>query len=172
MITFSERSFAHILPRLIQMWPEEGFRSERSAKRILATIIDKTERGRIHLDTATPRIELRTNGIRIATLYSTPWKYQKFFQKDTNVNYSAIKIRPGAVIPLRIGGAETTAYVNGARRITFRGSPNYLKLDINLNTENLPIWVERESKLTCKYCGTEPRGDEVSCRSCGANLPG
>ena len=171
MITFSERSFVHALPHLLRSWPDDGFRTERSARRILSYVLDATERGSVHLNTDTPRDELKTAGIRVAALYSTPWKYQKFFQKDTSINYSAIKIRPGAVIPLSIGGAETTAYVNGARRQTFRGNPNYVKLDINLNTEHLPIWVERESKCTCKYCGTDPREDEVSCRACGANLP-
>lgn len=171
MITFSETSFAHILPHLLQVWPEQGFRSARSARRILAYILEKTERGRVHIDPATSRQELKSNGVRVAALYSTPWKYQKFFQKSTSINYSAIKIRPGAVIPLGIGGVDTTGYVNGARRLTFRGNPNYIKLDLNINTENLPIWVERETKCTCKYCGTEPRGDEVSCRTCGAPLP-
>lgn len=171
MITFSKRSFVHALPHLLQLWPEGGFRSERSAKRILSYVLEGTERGSVHLDTTTPRDELKTSGVRVAALYSTPWKYQKFFQKDTSINYSAIKVRPGAVLPINIGGVDTTCYVNGARRLTFRGDTNYVKLDINVNTENLPLWIERESKCTCKYCGTDPRGDEVSCRGCGAPLP-
>lgn len=170
-LTFSHKSFALVLPHLLKLWPDRGFRSERSAKRILASLLDATERGRVHVDPKLPRDELRTNGARVARLYSTPWKYTKYFQQGTDINRNAIKIRPGATIAISLEGAETTAYVNRARRLSFRGNPNYLKLDLNLNTETLPIFLERETKCQCRYCGTEPASDEVSCRSCGAPLP-
>jgi len=171
LLTFSEKSFALALPHLLKVWPEDGFRSERAAKRILSSLLDATERGRVHLDPKLMRKELRVNGVRVATMYSTPWKYTKYFQKGTDLRRSAVKVRPGATMPLTIGGADTTAYVNTARRLVFRGSPNYLKLDLNLNTENLPIILERESSCACVYCGREPVADEVSCRGCGAPLP-
>ena len=42
---------------------------------------------------------------------------------------------------------------------------------INLDTENLPLFLERESKCDCRYCGTPAQGEDVSCRTCGAPLP-
>ena len=160
-----------MLPHLLKLWPEEGFNSERSAKRVFAKLLEKTHRGRIHLDPLTPRGKLRRAGVRIARLYTTPWKYTKYFQKGTDINKAAIKIRPGIILPLNIGGVDTTAYVQKARRLNFRGSPNYLKLEINLDTQHLPLWVERESKCDCRYCGAPVQDDEVGCLKCGAPLP-
>jgi hypothetical protein len=171
LITFSHRSFALVLPHLLQRWPDKGFRSKRSAKRILATLLDQTERGRVHINPYTPRSDLRNAGVKVARLYTTPWKYTKYFQKSTDINKAAIKIRPGVILPLTIGGVDTTAYVQKARRLNFRGSPNYLKLELNLDTEHLPLWIERESKCDCRYCGAPVVDDEVSCLKCGAPLP-
>ena len=172
MLTFSDKSFVQVLPHLLKVWPEQGFRSVRSAKRILSSVLERTERGRIQVDPSLHRNELQKHGVRVASMYSTPWKYTKYFQKGTDLRRSAVKVRPGATMPLTIGGADTTAYVNSARRLKFRGNPNYMRLDINLNTEMLPVILERESKCTCLYCGTEPTAaDEFSCRACGAQLP-
>lgn len=170
-LTFSHRSFALVLPHLLKLWPEEGFNSERSAQRIFAKLLEKTQRGSIHINPLTPRAELRQAGVRVARLYTTPWKYTKYFQKGTDINKAAIKIRPGVILPLNIGGVDTTAYVQKARRMPFRGSPNYLKLEINLDTQHLPLWVERESKCDCRYCGAPAQGEETSCEKCGAPLP-
>lgn len=83
----------------------------------------------------------------------------------------AIKVQPGATIPVAFNGMETSMYVDTARRLTFRGKPWFIELRVKLNTEHLPIILTRESKCACLYCGTEPRGDEESCKKCGAPLP-
>ncbi len=172
MLTFTYPHFVKYLPQLLEKWPQEGFRTLGSAQRVLASILEYTDPGEIEVPHYTTREELRVGGVRVAgTSYHTPWKYTKYFQNTTDLRKAAIKIRPGSILPVVLNGAETTAYVNKARRIRFRGKETYLKLDLNLNTEHVPIILERETKCTCLYCGTAPKSDETSCRSCGAPLP-
>lgn len=111
-------------------------------------------------------------GERIAAKsFSTPWKYQKHFDKRPYGNYSTLKIRPGATIPISLNGVDTTAHVNTVRRMRHRGSPTYLHMNLVVDTKDIPIILDRETLCSCVYCGTSPKSDEVNCRACGAPLP-
>jgi hypothetical protein len=84
---------------------------------------------------------------------------------------SALVIRPGSTLPVSLNGHQTTANVDSARRINHAGKYTHLKLTLIVNTEKLPLTLQNETKCACLYCGTEPRGNDFTCRSCGAALP-
>jgi hypothetical protein len=83
----------------------------------------------------------------------------------------AIKIQPGAMVPVSFNGNATNMWIDTARRLSFRGKKTFLEMRVKVDTENLPVILTNESKCACLYCGTEPRGDERACQSCGAPLP-
>jgi hypothetical protein len=99
-----------------------------------------------------------------------PWKYMKYLKPNMNLHQQALKLQPGAMVPINLNGFDTTMYVDTARRLSFRGKPWFVEMRIKLSTENIPIVLTNETKCDCVYCGTSPRGDETSCKSCGAPL--
>ena len=177
IVALSRRQLLGCLPDLVRLWPEDGQWDEGRRlrlARVLARLPDDDGRpiridGRISLHrlAKTGRRMLR----RRADFTTIPWKYQKYLQRGTPLRKQAIRIRPGGKLPLAIGGVETVAHINSVRRINKYGKPFYLKTDLTINTEHLPIILDRESKCDCLYCGTRPVSDETSCRACGAPLP-
>lgn len=180
MILLSQAEFRQLLPKLLRVWPVDG-KWNRVRRSMLDTVLSElapAEYRTIQLNPGITRKQLRRAGERLGAIWekdasytSIPWKYQKYLNRGTPLRKQAVKIRPGARIPLAIGGIETVAYVNSVRRIRKYGKPFYLKTDLTINTEHVPIILERESKCDCVYCGTRPTSDENSCLSCGAPLP-
>jgi len=100
-----------------------------------------------------------------------PTKWLKYINTNYDINSDAIKLQPGMTVPVTIGGVETTMYIESLRRLNFRGLPWYVQMRVNLDTENMPVFIGNESRCACRYCGTNPKGNETSCLSCGAPLP-
>jgi len=164
------------LPQLLEVWPDDGHWSARHQVRLAEVLADlPNDAGQpIHINGRIGRRRLAETGqrlVRRAYLTQIPWKYQKYLDRGTPLRKQALKLRPGARIPISLSDVPTTAYVNSVRRIQKSGRPYYLKMDITVNTENIPIILERESKCDCLYCGTRPQADETSCLACGAPLP-
>ena len=121
---------------------------------------------------------LRLAGGRIAYPLA-PSIYPSYFEKQKEApkkppgpsRASALVIRPGSTLPVSLNGHQTTANVDSARRIQHAGKYTHLKLTLIVNTEKLPLTLQNETKCACLYCGTEPRGNDFTCRSCGAALP-
>jgi len=101
---------------------------------------------------------------------AVPWRYDRYFSPNTNQHQTAMKIQPGAQVPVSFNGVNTLMYIDTARRLNHHGKPTWIEMKIKLDTENLPIILTNETKCDCVYCGTSPRGDETSCRGCGAPL--
>lgn len=101
---------------------------------------------------------------------SVPWRYDRYFNPSTNQHQSAMKLQPGAQVPVAFNGVNTLMYIDTARRLNYHGKPTWIEMKVKLNTENIPIILTNETKCDCVYCGTSPRGDEASCRGCGAPL--
>ena len=168
----------HGLNRLLSIWPREGarspaeFRRLNRAARALGTNVDPgVSRGQLRR--ALCNLQHRWAGRRAArSAASVPWKYQKYLKPSQIIRQQAIKIQPGATIPVAFNGMETTMYVDTARRLQFRGKPWFIELKVKLNTEHIPVILTRETKCQCLYCGTDPVSDEDSCRKCGAPLQG
>jgi len=165
----------HALNILLQVWPRRGARTDVECTQLqrVASALG------VYVDPRVSRDQLRKSvcnqqhrrSVRSArTAASVPWKYQKYLKPNQNLRQQAIKVQPGATIPVAFNGIETTMYVDTARRLQFRGKPWFIELKVKLNTEHLPIILTRESKCACLYCGTEPVSDEDSCRKCGAPL--
>jgi len=158
----------HALNTLLQVWPREGarfpaeFRQLRRVARALG----------VNVDPGVSRGQLRKAvcNLHHRQAASIPWKYMRFLSPGKSVRQQAIKIQPGATIPVAFNGQETTMYVDTARRLTFRGKPWFIELKVKLNTEHMPVILTRETKCQCLYCGTDPTADEDSCRKCGAPL--
>jgi hypothetical protein len=158
----------HALNKLLSVWPRDGARSPVEFRRL-----KRAARALgINVDPGVSRGQLRRAVCNLQHRYaaSVPWKYQRFLKPSQSIRQQAIKVQPGATIPVAFNGQETTLYVDTARRLTFRGKPWFLELKVKLNTEHLPIILTRETKCECLYCGTKPRGSEDSCRKCGAPL--
>lgn len=126
-------------------------------------------------DTETPvdRDQAKNAFVRIAHRQAgyAPTKWIKYINPGYDINYEAVKLQTGATIPVTIAGKETTIYIESLRRLNFRGKPWYVQMRVNLDTENIPVFVGNESRCSCRFCGTDPVGDETSCRNCGAPLP-
>jgi hypothetical protein len=168
----------HALNKLLQVWPRDGARNtaefmqlQRVASALGIEVNPRVSRDQLRRTVCSCMGREAAARCVQRSAATVPWKYQKYFRPNQNVRQQAIKIQPGVTIPVAFGGMETTVYVDTARRTSFRGKPWYVELKIKLSTENLPVILTRESKCTCLYCGTDPRGDEDSCRSCGAPLP-
>lgn len=158
----------HALNRLLQVWPHDGARSPAEFRRLRRA----AEAIGVNVDPGVSRGQLRRAYCNLQHRYasSIPWKYQKFLKPSQNIRQQAIKIQPGAAIPIAFNGVETTMYVDTARRLSFRGKPWFIELKVKLNTEHIPVILTRETKCECLYCGKKPQSDETSCRACGAPL--
>jgi len=166
----------HALNSLLAVWPREGasYTAEwRRLHRAAAAIGYPVDPGcsRDQLRRAVCNVQHRTAARQAVQAGSVPWKYQKYLKPNQNIRQQAIKIQPGATIPVAFNGIETTLYVDTVRRISFRGKPWFLDMKVKLSTEHLPIILNRETKCACLYCGTHPISDEDSCRKCGGPLP-
>ena len=183
LLAIRRSKFGSILPGLVDLWPKHGHWSPRTSV-ALANLMrvhhgsmwfHRTPRdpeGCVLVSTRVSPKQLSEVGERIAARsYSTPWRYQKHFDSNPYRNYNALKIRPGATIPIALNGIDTTAHVNTVRRMRHRGSKHYLHLNIVVDTKNIPVVLDRETQCNCLYCGTSPKGDEANCRGCGAPLP-
>lgn len=176
ILHFATSDWSTVLPLLLRVWPEPGSRWTKEGAKHLALVAKrygkpKADPETVAVSTAVDRTQLTQAGRRVAVQYSTPWKFQKFLNPSTPINKQAIKLRPGSELGISLEGHPTTARVETIRRIRFRGKWNYLKACLIINTETIPFYLDRETKCDCRFCGTSPRGDEESCRSCGAPLP-
>jgi hypothetical protein len=169
----SKTDFVDVFPRLAKLWPENGYWSPRRRALLRLALRDREvpDTGGVVIDERLSSARLRAAGERLAVQYSRPWKYQKYFNKKQPIRQQALVMRPGSTIPIGLAGVETTAYVNGVRRIRRHGKTHFLKLDLTVDTEHIAVVLSGESKCTCVYCGTKPVGEETSCRACGAPLP-
>lgn len=178
-LIFSRVDFSRLLPELLALWPLSGAWDQKNHANALALSIASQQNHEASADndyicvnTEICREQLREAGARVASnIRSVPWKYQKFFEKGRPTSRSALKIRPGVMLPLTINGVDTTARINTVRRIRKSGKPHFIKMDITVDTKNLPVILERETKCNCLYCGTPAAGDETHCGACGAPLP-
>jgi len=182
LLAISKSKFGDLLPELSDLWPKLGhWCAPRSLR--LSSVLRKHpgmiwfhKSGKPPIDCVLVNTEiscaqLSKVGERLARSYATPWKYQKHFDNGPSSYYSTLKIRPGATIPISLNGIDTTAHVNTVRRMRHRGSPNYIHMSVVVDTKNIPITLDRETRCDCVYCGTSPKSDESNCRSCGAPLP-
>lgn len=166
----------HALPRLLRVWPKNGAYTRVDRRRlhsVAQAACDGTSQHQVQVDPRITKAQLRRAMVRLinGVSYSTPWKYQRFTNPNVDVRKQAVKLRPGSEIAITLNNMVTTAYVNKIRRISFRGKKHYVKAEMTINTEHIPLILERESKCTCVYCGTPSKGDETSCTQCGAPLP-
>jgi hypothetical protein len=128
--------------------------------------------GGVAVTTGVSRAQLEKSGLRLAVYYSTPLKYDKYFNPSLPLNKQSLRLRPGSKLNLSLENIPTTARLNTVRRIKYQGDHNYIKADMTISTRNIPLYLDRETKCDCRYCGTKPTGDEEACRACGAPLPG
>ena len=178
-LLFSRADFGRLLPELISLWPLSGGWDQKNQAKALALSLESRQQheasadnDHICVNTEIDREQLQKVGVRIAAgVRSVPWKYQRFFEKGRPTVRSALKLRPGMMLPITINRVDTTARVNTVRRIRKSGKPHYIKMDITIDTKNLPVILERETKCNCLYCGAPAIGDDTHCRSCGAPLP-
>jgi hypothetical protein len=175
-LLFPRADFSYLLPELLSLWPVNGEWNQTNQTKALKLSLASRQRhvavggadDYICVNTEIGREQLKEVGERIAGLRSVPWKYQNFFEKGRPTMRSALKMRPGIMLPITINNVDTTMRVNTVRRL--RGK-TALKMDVTLDTKHLPIILERETRCTCLYCGTHASSDEVNCRACGAPLP-
>lgn len=174
VLKFASEDFPEVLPRLLEIWPETGEWDEprlAELKKVAKEFGAPSPPDPLLVDLSISKERLRQFGETLAATYSTPWKYQKYFNPGTPLNAQSLKLRPGAQIGFAIEGFSTTGRVNTIRRINYQGDPNYVKTDITWSTKNIPLYLDGETKCTCRYCGTKPTGEEEECRKCGAPLP-
>ena len=175
ILHFAADAWTTVLPVLLRVWPEPGTRWTKANAKLLGTVVKRYGAAEgpstVAVSTAIDRDQLTQAGRRVAIQYSTPWNFQKFLKPNVPINKQALKLRPGSELGISLEGHPTTARVETIRRIRFRGKWNYIKATMIINTEAIPFYLDRETKCTCKFCGTDPRGDEESCRNCGAPLP-
>jgi hypothetical protein len=156
------------LAHLLAQWPRDGATTHAQAIVL---------RGLAAVDPRVSRDHLRHAVLRTGVDYYSPSPYSSYlrsFEKPSGTapsRSSAIVIRPGSTLPIALNGHNTTATVDSARRFAHGGKPTHLKITLVVNTEKLPIILQNETKCACLYCGTEPRGNDRTCRSCGAPLP-
>lgn len=158
----------HALNTLLQVWPRDGARTNAEFRRL-----DKLTRALgVSVDPGVSRGQLRKAASNLAHRNAAvPWKYQKYLRPNQNIRQEAIKVQPGATIPVTFNGQETTMYVEKVRRTPFRGKPWYVQMTVKLNTEHLPLVIPQQSKCDCLFCGSSTISDESACRNCGAPLP-
>lgn len=161
-----------VLPALLQLWPKENEAWNVRRLSALKKLIGTAKEPFVVVNLKVGRAQLERAGQRVAVYYSTPWKAPRYFKPNTPINQQSLKLRPGVQVSITIEGlGPTTARINTIRRVRYQGNPNYIKTDMTINTEQIPIFLDRETKCTCRFCGTKPVGDEEACRSCGAPLP-
>lgn len=157
----------HALGRLLAIWPRGGATTPAE----FGLLKREARALGIRVDPCVSRGQLRRAATNLAHRYGSPfWKYLNTVKPGVNQHQQAFKIQPGAVVPVTFNGVATTMHIDTARRLQFQGKPWFLEMKVKLNTENMPIILTNETKCDCVYCGTTPRGDETSCRGCGAPL--
>jgi hypothetical protein len=175
VLKFASEDFPKAYPILLKIWPKRASQWDRKRKAVLKAVAKKhgspDPSDPLLVDTTISRSQLKKFGERLATSYSTPWKYQKYFNPHIPLNKQSLKLRPGAEISFAIEGHNTTGRVDKIRRTQFRGDPNYVKSEITWSTKNIPLYLTGETKCQCRYCGTKPKSEETECRNCGAPLP-
>jgi hypothetical protein len=159
----------HALAKLLLFWPKNGAKTKKQYK--FLSYLAKKEGVRIN--PIIDRAQLKKAYILCAHRQAgyVPNRWMKYLSPGSNINQQAIKLQQGAVVPITFNGIDTTMYIESMRRLNFRGKSWYVQLKVNLSTENLPVFIGDENKCACRYCGTQPKGDEKSCLSCGAPLP-
>ena len=157
----------HLFPALLSQWPEHGARNFREANRLRR--LSRT--AGLRVNPYIPKAQLKKTATRFMLRTSAvPWKYQRFLKPNVNVYQQATNIQPGAIVPISFNGQETKMHIDTVRRISFRGKPWFLEVKCKIDTEHMPITLQRESKCDCAFCGTTPRGDDEACQKCGAPL--
>lgn len=173
----------HALNSLLRVWPRDGAADPQQARWLARKATQLGCRvnprvSRAQLRRAVCNVQQRSAALGLPSFRSAarlaafrgaavPWKYQRYLKPNQTARQQAIKIQPGATVPISFNGLETTMYVDQARRLTFRGKPWFIELKVKLSTEHVPIILTRESKCDCMYCGAPNRGED-SCRKCGA----
>jgi len=162
----------HALNILLQSWPAKGARTstEKNRLRRVASVLGVTVQPTITRDQLRRSVVQLHHRRAAHRLASVPWKYQKYLRPNQPIRQQAIKLQPGAMIPVSFNGMETTMHIDMARRLNYRGHPWFLEMRVKLDTEHVPIILTREAGCDCLYCGTRPVSDEESCRKCGAPL--
>lgn len=182
LLHFTTKDFRKLFPTLLRLWPETGTKwSRKNAAALLSLIKEKgkektaaADSSTIVVSTSISKEQLLEHGRRVVAIsYSTPFRFRRLDAPAKTLNSKAIKVRPGSDLSIAIEGNPTTARIETIRRIRFRGKPNYVKAGLIINTENIPFYLQRETKCDCRYCGNPaPRDSEItSCPSCGAVLP-
>lgn len=179
LLHFAHKEFEQLLPTLLDLWPEEGHKWKRKNVAKLKKLREESSKIKlaasdgVTLSTSISREQLLEYGRKVVrgVSYSTPFNFQRMNAPAKTLNSKAIKVRPGSDLNIAIEGNPTTARIETIRRIKFRGKWNCVKASLIINTENIPFYLDRESKCDCRYCGSRVIGDEVSCRNCGAELP-
>ncbi len=177
LLAFTKERFIAALPQLIKIWPKAGTEWTKAKLQRAARLSSSSKQANaaaaplVKVDTRIGLDQLQLVGERYAAQFSVPWKYQRFFDKGKPSPKMALKLRPHAKIPIALNGADTTATVNTVRRVRAAGKPHFIRMDMTIDTKYIPVILERETRCVCEFCGTEPVGDETSCRSCGAPLP-
>lgn len=186
LLTIPQPKFAEAFPKLLAIWPGSGetWTAQKLAevKQVLNSYrVASASPLTVTISTKISKTQLRSAGLTLATQYSTPSKYVKYFglggeggravRSPDAINQEALRLRPGARVSLSLEGYPTTAQLATIRRTSYQGSPNWVKAEVLIDVSKIPLYLERETKCTCKYCGTEPKGDDTECRKCGAPLP-
>jgi hypothetical protein len=107
----------------------------------------------------------------ITAARTADWKYRQYINPSAPSSATALALRPGGVITVSLQNHPATAYIDSVRRIQHNGRPTFVKLVLMIDTSKLALTLDHETKCSCLYCGTEPRDNSPSCRSCGAPLP-
>jgi len=113
----------------------------------------------------------------MSTISSLPSPYEKYFGLGNRgltgkvLNITSLKLRPGVQVDLKLEGYKTTARINSIRRTEFQGSPLWVKAELLIDVSHIPLYLEQETKCTCRYCGYTPKGADIECPKCGAPLP-
>ena len=171
ILAVAKTEFPRILSHLLRIWPEDGKWTAAARVRLNWLVGEECSNPSIKINTDIPKAQFKEVAERLAVYYSTPLRSKNIFRTGPSATYDALKIRPGATIPIVLNGVNTYAHVNTARRMRYRGNPRGLHMNIVVDTKDIPIILERETLCTCLYCGTEPGADEINCRACGAPLP-
>ena len=171
--------FWEVFPTLAKVWPTVPTKWTSQTLQQVTNLLKPLTTATVNVD----KLSLNTNLSRHQLLHSasglssTPSPYEKYFGLGNRgltkkvLNQTALKLRPGAQVGLILEGYKTTARINSIRRTEFQGSPNWVKAEFLIDVSKIPLYLEQETKCTCRYCGYKPKGPDVECPKCGAPLP-
>ena len=180
IIRTTTSQFWEVFPALAKLWPvvPTGWTPTnlQQVTNLLKPTSTKTAAAtaRLSLNTQLSRRQLLRSA---GSMSSVPSPYEKYFGLGNRgltkkvLNQTALKLRPGAQVGLILEGFKTTARINSIRRTEFQGSPNWVKAEMLIDVSHIPLYLEQETKCTCRYCGYKPKGPELECPKCGAPLP-